>query len=56
MGGPATGWLYPLTPEQERAYPGFRSEVKGCQDLENGIDSPEADELVSAGQFHELKD
>jgi subtilisin family serine protease len=62
MGGPATTWLYPLTPEQQKAYPGFRSEVKGFQDLENGIDSPEADELqkkvktLSAEQFHELFD
>src|SRR5271169_3672344 len=60
IGGPATSWLYPLTPEQQKAYPGFRNEVKGFQDLENGIDSPEADELqkkvktLSADQFHEL--
>jgi len=59
-GGPATTWLYPLTPEQEKAYPGFRGEVKGFQDLGNGIDSPEAEELqnkvrtLSADQFREL--
>jgi subtilisin family serine protease len=59
-GSPATTWLYPLTPEQEKAYPGFRDEVKGFLDLENGIDSPEADELqkkfktLSPDQLHEL--
>jgi len=59
-GGPATTWLYPLTSDQEKAYPGFRDEIKGFLDLENGIDSPEADTLqkkfktLSADQLHEL--
>jgi hypothetical protein len=59
-GNPATGWLYPLTAEQEKAYPGFRDEIKGFLDLQNGIDSPEADGLqkklktLSADQLHEV--
>jgi len=59
-GAPVTTWLYPLTPEQEKAYPGFRDQIKGFLDLQNGIDSPEADALqkkfktLSADQLHEL--
>jgi subtilisin family serine protease len=59
-GNPATGWLYPLTAEQEKAYPGFRDEIKGFLDLQNGIDSPEADGLqtklktLSADQLHDV--
>jgi subtilisin family serine protease len=53
-------WLYPLTPEQEKVYPVFQREIKGFLDLDNGIDSPEADEVekrmktMSAEQLHEL--
>ena len=59
-GNPATGWLYPLTAEQEKAYPGFRDEIKGFLDLQNGIDSAEADALqkkfkaLSADQLHDV--
>ena len=41
-GEPSTKWLYPLTPEQQKAYPAFRDQIKGFLDLENGVDSPEA--------------
>ncbi len=44
-GYPATGWLYPLTPAQQKEYPTFRDELKGRIDLENGTDSPEAEAL-----------
>ena len=59
-GYPAKGWLYPLTAEQEKAYPGFREEIKGFLDLENGIDSAEADAVqkkfktLSADQLHDV--
>ena len=59
-GNSVTGWLYPLTSEQENAYPGFRDEIKGFLDLQNGIDSPEADGLqkklktLSADQLHDV--
>src|SRR5271167_2973790 len=29
VGGPSTTWLYPLTAEQQKAYPEFREEIKG---------------------------
>lgn len=54
------GWLYPLTAEQEKAYPGFREEIKGFLDLQNGIDSPAADAVqkkfktLSADQLHDV--
>jgi subtilisin family serine protease len=60
QGSPSPSWLYPLTPEQEKAYPGFRDEIKGFLDLQNGVDSPEADGLqkkfktLSADQLHDL--
>jgi subtilisin family serine protease len=60
QGNPATPWLYPLTPEQEKAYPGFRDEIKGFFDLQNGVDSPEADTLqkkvrtLSSDELHDL--
>jgi subtilisin family serine protease len=41
-GYPATGWLYPLTGEQQAHYPIYREEIKARLDLENGVDSPEA--------------
>jgi subtilisin family serine protease len=44
-GNPTTGWLYPLTPEQQKEYPIVRDELKARVDLENGIDSPEAEAL-----------
>jgi subtilisin family serine protease len=45
QGGPSSSWLYPLTPEQQKAYPGFRDDIKGFLDLQEGIDSPEAETL-----------
>ena len=59
-GGPSTTWLYPLTPEQQNAYPAFRDQIKGFLDIENGIDSPEADAVqkkfstLSPDQMHQL--
>ena len=59
-GNPSTTWLYPLTPEQQKAYPDFRDEIKGIQDLENGVDSPEADNIskkfktLSPDQLHQV--
>lgn len=59
-GSPSTTWLYPLTPEQQRVYPEFRDEIKGFQDLENSVDSHEADQVqekvktLSPDQLHQL--
>jgi hypothetical protein len=39
------GALMPLTPEQLAAYPAFRGYLKGFSDLQQAIDSPEADGL-----------
>jgi len=44
-GGVSHAWLYPLTEAQQKEYPDFRDELKGRLDLENGVDSPEAQEL-----------
>lgn len=44
-GEPSKSWLYPLTPEQQKAYPGYRDDFKGFMDLQEGIDSPEAETL-----------
>jgi len=41
-GYPTTGWLYPLSRQQQAEYPMFREEIKARLDLENGVDSPEA--------------
>jgi subtilisin family serine protease len=60
VGRPSTSWLYPLTAEQQKAYPEFRDEIKGLLDLESGADSPEADQVqkkfntLSADQVHQL--
>jgi len=60
VGNPATTWLYPLTAEQQKAYPELRDQIKGFIDLENGIDSPEAQALqrkfktMSPDQMHEM--
>ncbi|HEY2188755.1 MAG TPA: S8 family serine peptidase [Caldimonas sp.] len=45
QGNPETGWLYPLTDAEQKAYPEFRGQIKGRLDLQNGIDSPEASEV-----------
>src|SRR5579862_950525 len=44
-GAPSTMWLYPLTLEQQKAYPEIRDQIKGRLDIENGIDSPEAGQV-----------
>jgi subtilisin family serine protease len=59
-GEPSATWLYPLTPELQKAYPAFRAQIKGFLDIENGIDSPEADSVqknfstLSPDQMHQL--
>lgn len=59
-GIPTKGWLHPLTAEQEKVYPGFREQVKGFLDLQNGVDSPDADaaqkrfKTLSTDQLHEV--
>jgi subtilisin family serine protease len=42
---PTHGYLLPLSPEQEKQYPGMRSDLKGLSDLQLSIDSPEASAL-----------
>jgi subtilisin family serine protease len=60
VGAPSTTWLYPLTLEQQKAYPEFRDEIKGFLDIENGVDSPEAEQVqkkfstLSPDQVHHL--
>ena len=44
-GGVSHEWLYPLTEAQQKEYPNFRDELKGRLDLQNGVDSPEAQAL-----------
>jgi hypothetical protein len=44
-GFPTHGALLPLTPQQQAAYPSFRGYLKGFSDLQQAIDSPEADAL-----------
>jgi subtilisin family serine protease len=39
------GYLYPLSPEQQKEYPSMREELKGFSDLQLSIDSPEATAL-----------
>lgn len=60
VGGPSTDWLYPITPEQTKAYPEYRELIKGFLDLQNGVDSAEATsaqkkyQKLSPEQMHEL--
>jgi subtilisin family serine protease len=42
---PSHGYLLPLSPDQEKEYPGMRSDLKGFSDLQLSIDSPEASAL-----------
>ena len=42
-GTPSQAWLHPLTPQEQAAYPQFREILTGLTDLQNGIDSPDAD-------------
>ena len=44
-GGVSKDWTYPLTAAQVKEYPTFRDEIKAQQDLESGIESPEAKAL-----------
>jgi subtilisin family serine protease len=44
-GGVSQTWTYPLTAAQQKEYPTFRDEIKASQDLESGIESPEAKAL-----------
>ncbi len=59
-GAPSTEWLYPLTPEQQKAYPEYRDEIKGQLDIEEGKESAEAEALekkfntLSPDQLHQL--
>ena len=60
QGAISTSWLYPLTPEQEKAYPKFRALENGRLDIEAGKDSPDAQELentyrtLAPDQLHDL--
>jgi subtilisin family serine protease len=60
QGSPSTTWLYPLTAEQQTAYPEFRGQIKGFLDLQNGIDSPDAQAMqekfttLSPDQLHQM--
>ena len=59
-GTPSQVWLHPLTPEQQQAYPQFRQVITGINDLQNGIDSAEADatlklfSTLSPEQMHDM--
>lgn len=59
-GTASQAWLHSLTPEQQQAYPQFREVLTGLTDLQNGIDSPEADATLklfstfSPDQMHDL--
>jgi subtilisin family serine protease len=44
-GFPTHGYLLPLTPEQQKQFPGMIDELKGFSDLQLSIDSPEASAL-----------
>jgi subtilisin family serine protease len=44
-GEPSTSWLSPLTPEQQAEYPEWRSMIQGLEDIQNGLDSPQADDV-----------
>jgi len=62
QGNPSTTWLYPLTAEQQKVYPEVRNEIKGFLDLENSIDSTEAEAVqkkfgtLSPDQIHQLNE
>jgi subtilisin family serine protease len=42
-GEPSKTWLYPLTREQEKEYSEWRELIQGLVDIEEGLDSAEAD-------------
>jgi hypothetical protein len=60
QGGPSKTWLYPLTAEQQKEYPDFRGQIKGFLDLQNGIDSSDAEAMqkkfttLSPDQLHQM--
>ena len=60
VGNPSPDWLYPITPEQQKAYPEFRELIKGFLDLQNGVDSAEATSTqkkfatLSPDQMHQM--
>lgn len=41
-GNPSPSWTLPLAPSQEKAYPDFRSDLKGYFDIQDLVESPEA--------------
>lgn len=42
---PTTGMLYPLDAQRQAEYPGMLRDLKGFSDLQQSVDSPEADAL-----------
>ncbi|HEV2617496.1 MAG TPA: S8 family serine peptidase [Candidatus Acidoferrales bacterium] len=42
QGNPSRSWLYPLTPELQSRYAATLKRLAGGQDLQTGVDSPEA--------------
>lgn len=62
QGGSSTTWLYPLTREQQKAYPEFRDEIQGELDIENGKDTPQAEALqkkfntITPDELHQMLD
>jgi subtilisin family serine protease len=59
-GEPSKAWLYPLTPEQQKEYPEWRAVMQGLVDIEEGVDSPDADAVqkkfstFSPEQMHQI--
>jgi subtilisin family serine protease len=59
-GSASTSWLHGLTSAQQQAYPQLRELITGLMDLQNGVDSPEADATLklfatfSVDQIHEM--
>jgi subtilisin family serine protease len=60
QGNPSESWLLPLTTEQQQQYPTALADHKGLHDLNDGIDSPEAEALrekvgaSTSEQMHDL--
>ena len=59
-GSASRDWLHQLTPEEQQAYPQLREMITGLTDLQNGIDSPEADatlklfSTLNPDQMHDM--
>jgi hypothetical protein len=47
QGATSTSWLYPLTQADAQAYPKVRGLMKGFVDVQNGIDSKDANSLMT---------